>query len=68
MKRKEFPVTGVATTDKLSFAVSATPTAGCEVVNVNPGTTSGKVSVGYYTPLLGVGATYSMPISIYRIT
>lgn len=26
------------------------------------------VSIGYYTPLLGVGATYTIPVAIYRIT
>jgi hypothetical protein len=67
MKRKTFPLAGVLTTDKLVFAVAGTPTAGCEAVNVNPAT-AGNVSVGYYTPLLGVGATYTMPISVYRIT
>lgn len=68
MKRKTFPLTGVAVGDKLQFTPSGTPTAGCEAVNVNSTPTANAVSVGYYTPLLGIGATYTMPISVWKIT
>lgn len=67
MKRKEFSLTGVATTDKLMFTPNGVPTAGCEAVNVYPGSTANTVNVGYYTPLLGIGATYSMPITVYKV-
>lgn len=68
MKRKTFTLNGIAVGDKLQFTPAGTPTAGCEVVNINSTATANQVSVGYYTPLLGIGATYTMPISIYKIT
>lgn len=75
MKRKDFPITlaqgvaAVAVGDKLQLAPNGNPTAGCEAVNAYPSTTSpGQVSIGYYTPALGIAATYNIPVSIYRIT
>jgi hypothetical protein len=70
MKRKDFPLSGVTAADanRLLLVPNGTPTAGCEAVNAYPGATAGTVSVGYYTPLLGIGATYSIPVSVYRIT
>lgn len=67
MKRRTVAVVGVAVGDKLLFAPTAAPTAGCEVINVYPAS-AGNVSVGYYTPLLGIGASYNMPFALYRIT
>lgn len=67
MKRRVVAVAGVLATDRLVFAPTAIPTAGCEVINVQP-SGAGNVSVGYYTPLLGLGATYSLPFALYRIT
>lgn len=67
MKRKTFPLAGVATSDKLTLVATGAPTAGCEAVNVYPAS-AGNVSIGYYTPLLGIGATYSIPVSVYRVT
>lgn len=66
MKRKTFGLTGVTLADKLHMIANGTPTSGCEAVNVYPAGAN-SVSVGYYTPLLGIGASYSMPISVYRI-
>lgn len=66
MKRKAFPLSGVAATDLLVFAPTGAPTAGCEVVNVYPAGAN-SVNVGYYTPALGIAASYTMPIAIYRI-
>lgn len=66
MKRKTFPLAGVGATDKLQLAASGAPTTGCEAVNAYPAS-AGNVSIGYYTPLLGIGATYSIPVSVYRI-
>jgi len=70
MKRKDFPLTGVTSADanKLVLIPNGTPTAGCEAVNAYPAATAGQVSIGYYTPLLGIGATYSIPVSVYRIS
>lgn len=67
MKRRTVSLAGVLASDKLQFALNGAQTAGCEVVNVQQAG-AGQVSVGYYTPALGIGATYSMPITIYRIT
>lgn len=67
MKRRTVAMTGVTTTDRLVFVPTAAPTTGCEVINVYPAS-AGNISVGYYTPLLGIGASYSMPIAVYRIT
>lgn len=67
MKRKTFALSGVTTTDTLVAIPTAAPTSGCEVVNAYPAS-AGNVSIGYYTPLLGIGATYAIPIAVYRIT
>lgn len=67
MKRKTFALAGVQAADLLVFAPTAAPTAGCEVVNVYPAG-AGNISVGYYTPALGIAAAYSMPIAVYRVT
>lgn len=67
MKRKTFTLAGVTASDVLIAIPTAAPTSGCEVVNAYPAS-AGSVSVGYYTPLLGIGAVYSIPIAIYRVT
>lgn len=67
MKRKTFSLAGVAATDVLIAIPTAAPTTGCEVVNAYPASV-GNVSIGYYTPLLGIGASYAMPIAIYKVT
>lgn len=67
MKRKEFDLTGVALTDKLVVVPNGAPTAGCEAVNAYPGSSANKVSIGYYTPALGIAATYSIPVTIYKV-
>ena len=67
MKRKTFPLAGVKVTDNLVMIATGAPTTGCEAVNVYQAG-AGQVSVGYYTPLLGIGATYTIPIRVYRIT
>jgi len=67
MKRKTFALAGVTATDTLLAIPTAAPTTGCEVVNAYPAS-AGNVSIGYYTPLLGIGATYAIPLAVYRIT
>lgn len=67
MKRKTFALAGVTATDTLLAIPTGAPTTGCEVVNAYPAS-AGNVSIGYYTPLLGIGATYAIPISVFRIT
>lgn len=67
MKRRTVALAGVSASDRLTFVATGAPTAGCEVINVYPASV-GNISVGYYTPLLGIGAAYSMPIAVYRIT
>lgn len=66
MKRKTFALAGVAATDLLVFAPTGAPTSGCEVVNVYPAGAN-SISVGYYTPALGIASSYAMPIAVYRI-
>lgn len=67
MKRKTFALSGVTATDTLLAIPTAAPTTGCEVVNAYPAS-AGNVSIGYYTPLLGIGATYAIPIAIFKVT
>lgn len=67
MKRKTFSLAGVGAGDRLHLVPTGAPTSGCEAVNAYPAG-AGSVSVGYYTPLLGIGASYSLPVAIYRIT
>ncbi len=66
MKRKTFALAGVGATDTLAVFPTGAPTTGCEVVNAYPAG-AGNVSIGYYTPALGIAAAYSIPISVYRI-
>ena len=67
MKRMTLALAGVAMGDKLQLVPNGLPTAGCEGVNAYPASAN-NVSIGYYTPLLGIGATYTIPCSIYRVT
>lgn len=67
MKRMALPLAGVVTGDKLLAIPNGTPTTGCEVVNAYPAS-AGNVSIGYYTPALGIAATYTIPVSVYRVT
>jgi len=67
MKRMTLPLTGVATGTRLLAVPNGTPSAGCEVVNAYPAATN-SVSIGYYVPALGIGATYTIPVSVYRLS
>lgn len=69
MKRMTLPLTGIAMTDmgKLVVVPNGTSTAGCEVQNAYP-VAANSVSIGYFTPALGIASTYSIPVSVYRIT
>jgi len=69
MKRMTLPLTGIATTDmgRLVVIPNGTSTTGCEVQNAYP-VGANSVSIGYFTPALGLGATYTIPVSVYRIT
>lgn len=66
MRRMTLPLTGVAVGNKLLLVPNGTPTTGCEGVNAYPASAN-NVSIGYYTPLLGIGVTYTIPVSIYRM-
>lgn len=68
MKRMTLALAGVALSDKLLAIPNGAPTTGCEGVNAYPGATAGNVSIGYYTPALGIAASYSIPVSVYRVT
>lgn len=67
MKRMTLPLTGVATGTKILAVPNGTPSAGCEVVNAYPASAN-NVSIGYYVPALGIGATYTIPVSVYRVS
>ena len=69
MKRMTLPLTGIATADmgRLVVIPNGTSTTGCEVQNAYP-VGANSVSIGYFTPALGLGATYTIPVSVYRIT
>lgn len=67
MKRMALTLTGIATTDRLVFVPIGVPTTGCEAVNVYA-SAANQVTVAYFTPALGIGTTYSIPIAVYRIT
>lgn len=69
MKRMTLPLAGITMADvgKLVAVPNGTATTGCEVQNAYPAA-AGSVSVGYFTPALGLAATYSIPVAIYRVT
>lgn len=69
MKRMTVTLAGITTADmgKLIVVPNGTPTNGCEAQNAYPVATN-SLSVGYYTPLLGIASTYTIPVSVYRIT
>jgi len=66
MKRMSLALPGVAVSDKLVAVPNGTPTAGCEVVNAYPASAN-NVSIGYYVPALGIGATYTIPVTVYKV-
>lgn len=69
MKRMTLPLTGITMADmgKLIAIPNGTATTGCEVQNAYPVATN-SVSIGYFTPALGLAATYTIPVAVYRIT
>ena len=69
MKRMTLPLTGITTADmgKLVVVPNGTATTGCEVQNAYP-VAANSVSIGYFTPALGLASTYSIPVAVYRIT
>lgn len=66
MKRMALALTGITASDRLLFVPIGVPTAGCEAVNVYASAPN-QVAVSYFTPALGLGASYSIPIAVYRI-
>lgn len=66
MKRMTLALAGIVAGTKLQAVPNGTPSTGCEVVNAYPAS-NGNVSIGYFIPALGIGATYSIPVSIYRV-
>lgn len=65
--RRSITMSGVNTSDRLIAILTGQPTAGCELFNVYP-TAANTLSVGLLLPALGIGATFSVPIAVYRIT
>jgi len=66
-KRFSVSMSGVTTADKLIAVLNGAPTAGCELLNAYV-TATNTVSIGIVVPVLGIGATYSVPVSVYKIT
>lgn len=66
MKRKTMLLAGAKATDRLILIPTAAPSAGCEAINVYPAA-DGQVSVSYYTPALALGATFTIPLAVYRV-
>jgi len=67
MKRMAITLAGIAVGDKLTFSPNGVPTAGVEAVNVYA-SGANQVTVSYFTPALGIGASYSIPLSVFKIT
>lgn len=67
MKRMALTLAGVNPADRLVFVPTGLATAGCEAVNVYA-SSANQVTVSYFTPALGLAASYSIPIAVYRIT
>jgi len=67
IQRKTATLSGVAVGDKLLFAPNGVPTAGCEAVNVYASATN-QVTVSCFLPALGIGATYSIPVTVYKVS
>lgn len=67
IKRKAITLSGVSTADRLFFTETGAPTNGCGVISVRP-TANNQVTVSYYTPALAIGASFAMPIAVYRLT
>ncbi len=69
MKRMTLTLAGITAADmgKLLVVPNGTATAGCEVQNAYPAGTN-SVSIGYYTPALGLATTYTIPVAVYRVT
>lgn len=69
VQRRSVTMQGIATADngKLFVTLNGTPTAGCELFNVSV-TAANTLSVGLLLPALGVGATFSVPIAVWRVT
>ena len=68
MKRMTLPMTGITLADasRLLAVPNGTASTGCEVQNAYP-VAANSVSIGYFTPALGLAATYSIPVAVYRI-
>lgn len=66
-KRMAVTLTGVVKDEPLMFASRGLATTGCEALNVYANAAN-QVTVSYFTPALGIGVAYSIPVGIYRIT
>lgn len=66
MKRMTVALSGVAVGDKLVGVPNGIPTTGCEFQNAYPASAN-NVSIGYFVPALGIGATYTIPVSVYKV-
>lgn len=67
IKRFNVTATGVTATDKIVAASAGAPSAGCALVDAYA-TGTNTVSVGTFVPALGIGATYAIPVTLYKVT
>lgn len=69
VRRLSVTLAGITTADngKLFVTLNGAPSSGCELFNAYA-TAANTLSVGIMTPNLGLGASYSLPLAIYRVT
>lgn len=65
VRRYSVTMTGALTTDRLIVALTGAPTNG--TVQDAYVSAANTVSVGVLVPALGIGATISVPVSVYRV-
>lgn len=66
VRRVTTALTGVTTADRLVGVVTGAPSAGSGFLDCFP-TSAGNIGVDAIVPALGIGATWSIPLAIYRI-
>jgi hypothetical protein len=66
VRRITTTLTGVTTSDRLVGVVTGAPSAGVGFFDVFPAS-AGNISVDALVPALGIGATWSIPLAVYRV-
>lgn len=66
IRRITTSLTGVTLTDRLVGVVTGAPSAGAGLLDIYPSSTN-NIGVDAIIPALGIGATWSIPLAVYRI-